>query len=114
MHTHSSKAGVIGRTAAHLERVPLVIHSIHGWGFTPLQSAVKRALFVAVERRVGRWTDHFIAVSHANRRQGEELGVLDPDRVPSFDLESISPDSGTCRSGRTSAVQSACRPMFRS
>ena len=47
VHTHSSKAGVLGRLAAHLERVPVVIHSIHGFGFTPLQPPPVRALFLA-------------------------------------------------------------------
>lgn len=76
VHTHSSKAGILGRTAAHLEKVPVVIHSIHGWGFTPLQSPVKRRLLVAAERRVAPWTDHFIAVSQANIDQGRTLGLL--------------------------------------
>ena len=76
VHTHSSKAGILGRTAAHLEKVSTVIHSIHGWGFTPLQSPAKRRLFLAAERRVARWTDHFIAVSQANIDQGRDLGLL--------------------------------------
>ena len=81
VHTHSSKAGVLGRLAARLERVPVVIHSIHGYGFTPLQSAPVRALFIAVERIVGRWTDHFIAVSEQNLRLGVELGLFAADRA---------------------------------
>jgi len=76
VHTHSSKAGILGRTAAHLEKVSTVIHSIHGWGFTPLQTSIKRRLFLAAERSVARWTDHFIAVSQANIDQGRDLGLL--------------------------------------
>lgn len=79
VHTHSSKAGILGRTVAHLERVPVVIHSIHGWGITPLQSPVKRRLFLAAERRVAPWTDHFIGVSQANIDQGRTLGLLGDD-----------------------------------
>jgi glycosyltransferase involved in cell wall biosynthesis len=81
VHTHSSKAGVLGRLAARLERVPVVIHSIHGYGFTPLQPAPLRALFVIVEKIVGRWTDHFIAVSKQNLQLGLELGLFGPERV---------------------------------
>ena len=54
----------------------MVIHSIHGWGFTPLQSPVKQRLFLAAERRMAPWTDHFIAVSQANIDQGRALGLL--------------------------------------
>ncbi len=81
VHTHSSKAGVVGRLAARLERVPVVVHSIHGFGFTPLQSAPVRALFLAAERLAARWTDHFIAVSSRNAAAGVELGLFPLERV---------------------------------
>jgi glycosyltransferase involved in cell wall biosynthesis len=75
VHTHSSKAGVLGRLAARLERVPVVVHTVHGFGFTPLQSPVKRALFLRAEKLAARWTDHFVAVSHVNLDRGVELGL---------------------------------------
>jgi glycosyltransferase involved in cell wall biosynthesis len=81
VHTHSSKAGILGRLAARLEGVPVVVHSIHGFGFTPLQPLLPRWLFFAAERVVARWTDHFIAVSRANRDLGVELGLFAPDQV---------------------------------
>jgi len=81
VHTHSSKAGVVARVAAALERVPVILHSIHGYGFTPLQPAPVRLLFVAVERALARWTDHFIAVSAANLRLGLELGLFASEEV---------------------------------
>ncbi|MFV2072182.1 MAG: glycosyltransferase family 4 protein [Thermoanaerobaculales bacterium] len=81
VHTHSSKAGVLGRLAARLERVPAVVHTIHGFGFTPVQSAPKRVVFRFVERVMARWTDHFIAVADCDRARGVELGLLTPERV---------------------------------
>jgi glycosyltransferase involved in cell wall biosynthesis len=81
VHTHSSKAGIVGRAAARLERVPAVVHSIHGFGFTPLQAAPVRALFVLAERIAARWTDHFVAVSDANRQLGLDLGLFDAQSV---------------------------------
>jgi glycosyltransferase involved in cell wall biosynthesis len=80
VHTHSSKAGILGRFAARLEATPVVVHSIHGWGFTPLQSPFRRSVYVLAERIAARWTTHFIAVSHANRRQGIERRLFPPDR----------------------------------
>jgi len=81
VHTHSSKAGVLGRLAARLERVPVVVHTVHGFGFTPLQSPVKRAAFLGAERLAARWTDHFVAVSRVNLDRGVELGLWKPERA---------------------------------
>ncbi len=76
VHTHSSKAGILGRWAAHLEGVPVVIHSIHGFGFHPGQTLPVRAAFQAAERMTGPITTHFIAVSRSNREQGIALGLF--------------------------------------
>jgi glycosyltransferase involved in cell wall biosynthesis len=81
VHTHSSKAGVLGRLAARLERVPSVVHTVHGFGFTPLQSPVKQKVFFSAEKIAARWTDHFVAVSRVNRDRGVELGLWKPDQV---------------------------------
>ncbi|MGD8440143.1 MAG: glycosyltransferase family 4 protein [Holophagae bacterium] len=81
VHTHSSKAGVLGRLAARLERVPVVVHTVHGFGFTPLQSTARRALFLTAERLAARWTDHFVAVSERNLETGAELGLWSPKRA---------------------------------
>jgi glycosyltransferase involved in cell wall biosynthesis len=80
VHTHSSKAGILGRAAARQERVPVVVHTVHGWGFTPNQAPWKRRLFRFAERWSARWTDHFIAVSHANADEGRRLGIIRDDR----------------------------------
>jgi glycosyltransferase involved in cell wall biosynthesis len=81
VHTHSSKAGVLGRLAARREHVPVVVHTVHGFGFTPLQSPIKRALFIGAERIAARWTDHFVAVSERNLDHGVELGLWRRDRA---------------------------------
>jgi len=79
VHTHSSKAGIIGRWAARHEGVPVIIHSIHGFGFTPIQSQPVRSAFVLAEKLTSRITDHFIAVSNANRDDGISMGLFPPD-----------------------------------
>jgi glycosyltransferase involved in cell wall biosynthesis len=81
VHTHSSKAGVLGRLAARLEGVPAVVHTVHGFGFTPLQSPVKRAVFFRAEKIAARWTDHFVAVSQLNLDRGVELGLWRAEQV---------------------------------
>jgi len=81
VHTHSSKAGILGRTAAKLAGVPVVIHSIHGFGFHDRQSKPVRAFYIFLERIVSRWTTHFIAVSRANIELGVELGLFPEGKV---------------------------------
>lgn len=81
VHTHSSKAGVLGRLAARRAAVPVVVHTVHGFGFTPLQSPAKRAVFFAAERVAARWTDHFVAVSQRNLDRGVELGLWRPSEA---------------------------------
>jgi len=81
VHTHSSKAGVLGRLAAHLEKVPVVVHTVHGFGFTPLQSSAKRGVYFRAEKIASRWTDHFVAVSRRNLDRGVELGLWRADQA---------------------------------
>ena len=64
IHTHSSKAGILGRTAAFLLRVPIIIHSVHGFSFSPYQSFLKRTFYVTAEKLVSKITSHFVFVSN--------------------------------------------------
>ena len=81
VHTHSSKAGILGRFAARLEKVPVVVHTVHGFGFTPLQSATQRLIFRSVERMMARWTDHFVLVAESDLKRGVEMGLFPPERA---------------------------------
>jgi glycosyltransferase involved in cell wall biosynthesis len=64
VHTHSSKAGIIGRMAAYLGRVPVIIHSVHGFSFSPYQSFLKRNFYAIAEKVVSKITSHFVFVSN--------------------------------------------------
>ncbi len=77
VHTHSSKAGILGRWAARMAGVPVVVHTIHGWGFHPRQAAPVRWLYQALERLCAPKTDRLVAVSDENRRYGlsNSIGV---------------------------------------
>ena len=63
VHTHSSKAGIIGRLAARAAGVPVVVHTIHGVAFHEFQSAWKNSLYVAIERLCAPLSDRIISVS---------------------------------------------------
>ncbi len=75
VHTHSSKAGIVGRAAAALAGVPVIVHTVHGWGFHPAQPASTHRMFVALERLAERFTTRLVAVSRANATSGEEQGI---------------------------------------
>ncbi len=76
VHTHSSKAGILGRWAARLARVPLVVHSIHGFGFNDHQPWPVRRAFVLAERVAGRVTSGFTADAADNFDKGKKHRVL--------------------------------------
>jgi glycosyltransferase involved in cell wall biosynthesis len=75
VHTHSSKAGMVGRWAARLAGVPNVVHTVHGWSFNGEQSSATRALYRGLERLTAAITDRLVVVSDADRRRGLELGI---------------------------------------
>ncbi len=76
VHTHSSKAGILGRWAARLAGIPIIVHSIHGFGFTRDQHPLLRWALIELERSVARVTRKFFPVSRATRRLGIELGLF--------------------------------------
>ena len=63
VHTHTSKAGFIGRLAARITRVPAVIHQPHGHVFYGYWGPGRTALFTALERLAARWTDLIITLT---------------------------------------------------
>ncbi len=75
LHTHSSKAGILGRWAAALAGVPRVVHTVHGWSFNPTQPPWLRGAYVGLERAAAAVTDKLIVVSGRAREQGLELGI---------------------------------------
>ncbi|MEK7707576.1 MAG: glycosyltransferase, partial [Verrucomicrobiota bacterium] len=75
VHTHSGKAGVLGRLAAQRAGVPVIVHTIHGPSFGPFQGALANFVFRAAERRAGRVTTHFAVVADAMRRQYLAAGI---------------------------------------
>lgn len=75
VHTHSSKAGILGRAAAFSEKVPAIVHTIHGLPFHPYQSRAKRMIYVASERWAARRCHAIVCVADAMRDQALAAGV---------------------------------------
>jgi len=63
VHTHMAKAGVLGRLAATLLRVPVKVHTFHGHVFHSYFGAAKTKTFLFIEKVIARFTDRIIVVS---------------------------------------------------
>jgi len=78
LHTHSSKAGILGRFAGWLAGVPIIIHTYHGFGFNNQQNWPMRWLFITLERMTARISKKLIFVSEANLEQAKKLKIGKP------------------------------------
>ena len=91
VHTHSGKAGIVGRFAARHAGVPLVIHTIHGPSFGEFQGRLANTAFRGAELAAARATDHFVVVAEAMARQYQAAGIGTPGQYTrifsGFDLD---------------------------
>jgi glycosyltransferase involved in cell wall biosynthesis len=76
IHTHTAKAGFLGRIAAWLCRVPVIIHTYHAFPFHDFLPAWKRLLFLAMERFVQPMTDFCLTLSERQRQDAAGWGML--------------------------------------
>lgn len=75
VQTHSSKAGVIGRVAAFLARVPRIVHTVHGWSFRPGQDRAEFVAYRTAERLLAPITHTIVVVTSADIDAGLAAGV---------------------------------------
>ena len=75
VHTHTSKAGVLGRLAACLARVPIIIHTPHGHVFHSYYGYIMTKIIVLVERMLSLMTDKITALTDRERDEHLEQGV---------------------------------------
>ena len=84
VHTHSAKAGVLGRFAAHSiqksKGVPVIVHTIHGLAFHRYQSKWLNRFYIAVEKSAAKRTDFFITVADAMTTQATAVGIGRPEQ----------------------------------
>jgi len=76
VHTHTPKAGILGRWAARLAGVPRIVHTYHGFGFSPRHPLWQKAFYVGLERATALITSQFVAVSDPNRVLGHSYGIF--------------------------------------
>jgi glycosyltransferase involved in cell wall biosynthesis len=90
VHTHSSKAGVLGRAAAHKAGIP-VVHTVHGASFHYGQSPVAYRAYVAAEKWAAKRTAHFISVADAMTDEYVAAGIAPREKFTTiysgFDVE---------------------------
>lgn len=80
VHTHSSKAGILGRWAAFFTGIPIRLHTVHGWGFHPYQFPLIRELYICLERITAWITTRLIVVSKLNSQKGLQLKIGNPKK----------------------------------
>ena len=81
VHTHSSKAGALGRLAAHRLEMGRIVHTFHGFPFHQFQSWPRRSAYIQIERSVGRFTDVFLAVGPAVAAEAVTRRIAPPERI---------------------------------
>ena len=104
VHTHTSKAGFIGRLAARLAGVPAVIHQPHGHVFYGYWGPRRTALFVALERLAAPWTDAIVTLTPREVDEHLERGIgraaqyaVVPSGVPTAALRAAAPSRAAAR-----------------
>lgn len=100
VHTHGSKAGIVGRVGTR-GCAARVVHTVHGWGHTPDDTTLRREIFVRLEQTMARHTDALVAVSRDVRDEGLRCGIGEASQyvvIPALvDLEPAEPDFGSAR-----------------
>jgi glycosyltransferase involved in cell wall biosynthesis len=90
VHTHSAKAGALGRIAGARAGVPRIVHTFHGFPFHEFQPRWRRSAYVAIERWLGRRTHAFLAVGSAVAAEAIRRGLAPPDCVRTI-LPAVDP-----------------------
>jgi len=75
VHTHTTKAGILGRIAAYLSGVPVIVHGLHGSTFQAFNSGLLNWFLFLFERFTDRFTDAYISVSKVLSETYIEKGI---------------------------------------
>lgn len=78
VHTHASKAGALGRWAAHRCKVPVIVHTFHGHVFHGYFGKGKTLAYKTVERLLSRWSSSIIAISDHQKKELTQIHKVAP------------------------------------
>jgi len=96
VHTHSSKAGILGRAAAEKAGIPIIVHTIHGMSFNRTQRWWTRAAYRALERRAARSTKKFVTVADSMIDQAVAARIAEREKFVTIrsglDATAFAPD----------------------
>lgn len=95
VHTHASKAGTLGRTAAFLNKVPVIIHTFHGHVFHSYFKSYKASTFKRIEKGLSRISSQIIAISDLQKHElANVYKIAKPEKIKviplGFDLDKFS------------------------
>jgi len=86
VHTHTAKAGMVGRLAAWLTRTPVIVHTIHGHVLKGYFGPLKTAFFRTLEKILGRMSTRLLTVSAEVRRELLEMRIASPEKLQVCEL----------------------------
>ena len=86
VHTHMAKAGTVGRLAARICGVPLIVHTYHGHVFHSYFSPRKTRVFLTIERALGLATDRIVVIGDGQRQEIAGYGVAPLDKLVTIRL----------------------------
>lgn len=104
VHTHSAKAGALGRLAAHRAGVPRIVHTYHGFPFHEFQNPLRKAAYIAIERRLAGITDVVLAIGSGVATEALRRGLAMPSA-----LRTIAPVVEAVTVPKTAQSQAAAR-----
>ena len=81
VHTHTAKAGTVGRLAARLAGVPVVVHTFHGHVFHDYFGPLQTKVFIGIERFLASLSDRIVTVSEGQRRELADYRVASLDKI---------------------------------
>jgi len=95
VHTHTAKAGTIGRLAAFFSGVPIIIHTFHGNVFNGYFSKAKTKIFIIIEKLLAKLSTKIIAISKQQKNELVKYGVAFIEKIKiinlGFDFENVIP-----------------------